>query len=492
MALPQPHDNHRASGASLERLCFVLWILRVTIIVLLNEIQYLRKRLSSFEKDSSASHKPPSSDGFRKKRGSPKRGASGRKPGGQKGHPGKARVMALPSQVSQTIPHKLQSCKKCGISLSESHESTPVGKHQVWEIPEIKPSVIEHVFYRTTCSCGHKDRPDVPEWMYSGTGENLQALIAYLTVEGKLSRRNLQSILGNVFHVPLALGAIQNRLEDTSRILQPACNEIEDELTNQNVINIDETSYPHNKSLTWLWAFVTSSFAFFTIQATRSSQVIRTVLGEAFDGIIISDRFSAYLKYHKDRARGLLQLCWAHIIRDVKALSTETAYGSTKPFSILMRQRIGAVFRVWYAHKYHTMSRERLIALAQPLLQEMRTFLENNLHAPSLAVSRFSRQLLKKWEHLFVFISHEGVEPTNNLAERTLRPGVQSRKMSYCTRSINGQILRARLLTVWQSCRMQNRNSLDFFRQAIHAHRHHLTMPSLLPQQVHTNTHLAA
>ena len=86
MALPQPHDNHRASGTSLERLCFVLWILRVTIIVLLNEIQYLRKRLSSFEKDSSASHKPLSSDGFRKKRGSPKRGASGRKPGGQKGH----------------------------------------------------------------------------------------------------------------------------------------------------------------------------------------------------------------------------------------------------------------------------------------------------------------------------------------------------------------------------------------------------------------------
>lgn len=134
--------------------------------------------------------------------------------------------MALPSLVSQTIPHKLQSCKKCGISLSVSHESTPVEKHPIGDIPEIKPSVIEHVFYRTTCSCGHKDRPDVPAWMYSGTGENLQVLIAYLTVEGKLSRRTLQSILGNVFHVPLALGAIQNRLEDTSRILQPACNEL--------------------------------------------------------------------------------------------------------------------------------------------------------------------------------------------------------------------------------------------------------------------------
>lgn len=488
MASPKKHTT----GASLECFSAVLWILRIVIILLLREIQYLRKRLAYYEKNSSNSHKPPSRDDPFQKRNAQKRGASGRKPGGQKGHLGKARVMSLPDQISQTIHHKPQSCKHCGISFSESHESIAVEKRQVWEIPEIKPTVIEHIFYKTTCSCGHKNRHDVPEWIYSGTGENLQALIAYLTVEGKLSRRILQSILENVFRVPLALGAIQNRLEDTSRIVQPVCDEIENELTNQKVINIDETSSPHKKSLPWLWIFVTSTLAFFTIHATRSSQVIRTVLGEAFDGIIISDRFSAYLKYHKDRSRGLLQLCWAHIIRDVKSLSTETAYGSNKPFSILMRQRIGAVFRVWYAHKYHTMPRERLIAQAQPILQEMRTFLENNLHAPSQAVSRFSRQLLKKWEYLFVFISHEGVEPTNNLAERTLRPGVLSRKISYCTRSINGQILRARLLTIWQTCRLQNRNSLDFFRQTIHAHRHHLTMPSLIPQQEHTNTHLVA
>ena len=168
--------------------------------------------------------------------------------------------------------------------------------------------------------------------MYSGAGENLQALITYLTTEGKLSRRVLQSILENVFHVPIALGTIQNRLEDTSHILQPIYTELENELTNQPVINIDETGHPHNKSLAWLWVFVTRYFAFFTISTSRGSQVIRSVLGERFDGIIISDRFSAYLKYHKDRACGLLQLCWAHIIRDVKALGSELAYSSSKPF----------------------------------------------------------------------------------------------------------------------------------------------------------------
>ena len=488
MASPKKHT----SKTSLECFSAVLWILRIVIVLLLREIQYLRKKLAAYERNSSNSHKPPSRDDPFHKRHTPRRGASGRKPGGQKGHPGKARITALPDQISQTIPHKPQSCNHCGVSFCESHESLPVEKRQVWEIPEIKPSVIEHVFYRTTCSCGHTNRLDVPDWMYSGAGENLQALIAYLAVEGKLSRRILQSILENVFHIPIALGTIQNRLEDTSHILQGVCAELENELTSQPVINIDETGHPHNKSLAWLWVFVTTTFAFFTISASRGSQVIRSVLGELFDGIIISDRFSAYIKYHKDRACGLLQLCWAHIIRDVKALSTELAFGSSKPFSPLMRQHIGAVFRIWHAHKRNTMSREQLIASTQPILREMRTFLENNLNAPSPAVSKFSRQLLKKWKHLFVFISHQGVEPTNNLAERAIRPAVQARKISYCTRSNKGQILRARLLTVWQSCRMQHRNPLDFFRQSIHAHRHYLTMPSLLTQHLLANTHLAA
>ncbi|HLE87819.1 MAG TPA: transposase [Candidatus Brocadiaceae bacterium] len=88
-----------------------------------------------------------------------------------------------------------------------------------------------------------------------------------------------------------------------------------------------------------------------------------------------------------------------------------------------------------------------------------------------------------EWDSLFTFIYHEGVESTNNLAERALRPAVQSRKISYCTRSANGQFLRARLLTVWQTCRIQHRNPLEFFRLTIHAHRNNLTLPSLLAPQ---------
>lgn len=470
-----------------SNISLIAWLLNI-IVALSQELQALRTKVAALEKDSNCSHKPPSSDGLNKQRGTTKRGCSGRKPGGQTGHRGRTRRNVPPDQVTETIPHQPQNCDQCGATFTEQHLSVPLERRQVWEIPEIKPLVHEHVFYQTRCDCGHTTRLPVPEWIYAGMGDNLQSHLAYLTAEAKLSRRSLQTILNDVFHVPLALGTIQNRLEDTAEILQPVCDELENELSQQAVINIDETSYPHNKTLNWLWAFVTRSFVFFTIQASRGSQVLRQILGERYDGIIICDRFSAYIKYHNDRACGFIQFCWAHIIRDIKALKHHLAVESDQLFAKVMCQRIGAVFRLWHTHQRGKMSRAQLIAAAEPIIAEMRTFVEANQKNPCHDVAKFNRQLLKRWHSLFTFIYHEGVEPTNNLAERLIRPGVQTRKISYGTRSQNGQLLRARLLTVLQTCRIQHRNALDFYRAVIHAHRHNLTLPSLLIN--HKDQHL--
>jgi len=476
-ALPHPGLNPAPGASSL-----VLWLLQM-VISLSQQNQQLTDKIASLEKDSNNSHKPPSSDGLNKKRGALKRGSSGRKPGGQKGHRGITRRNVPPSEVSKTIPYKPAECEKCGAHFSAQNHSLPIERRQVWEIPEIKPFVTEHVFYRTLCTCGHPTRLPVPNWMYSGIGERLQALIAYLVAEAKLTRRTTQTLLKQLFHVPLAVGTIQNRLEDTSEILEPVCDELEEELPKQTVVNIDETGYSHNKTLAWLWVFVTGTFCFFTIQASRGSKVIKKVLGEIFDGIIICDRFSAYVKYHKDRACGLIQFCWAHLLRDIKATNYEFAYHSDQPFSLLMRQRIGAVFKLWHTHKRGKISRQQLIEMAEPLVEDVRLFLEENRQAGSADVSKLSGKLLEKWNSLFTFIYHPGVEPTNNLAERMLRPAVQSRKISYCTRSENGQLLRARLLTVSATCRMQKRNGFDFLLETIQAYRHNRPTPSLLAVQ---------
>lgn len=446
------------------------------------ENEALKTKIASLQRDSTNSSKPPSSDGLAKKRGSPKRGSSGRRPGGQKGHIGRARKLAPPEAISETVDHKPDVCEACQRPLPDDAPSTIAERRQVTEIPEITPDIIEHVFHKLRCDCGHETRQAVPNWIMSGCGERLQALMAYLTAEGKLSRRSVQKVLAEAFGTWFSIGAIQNRLEDTSDAIEPVCRELEDALTSQRVTHIDETSYPHNGKLAWLWAFVGATFVFFTIRAGRGSKVLHDVLGSAFDGIIVCDRFSAYVKFQKDRARGLIQFCWAHIIRDVKAIEHVPASGSPGGFSQGVRQRMGAVFRLWHAFKRERLDRAALIKKAKPHMASMRAFLEENLESPSKAVRRFCKGQLAKWNSLFIFITHEGVEPTNNLAERTIRPAVQTRKISYGTRSENGQLLRARLLTVTQTCRMQARSSLDFLLKAIRAKRRRAPTPSLLEQ----------
>jgi len=311
-------------------------------------------------------------------------------------------------------------------------------------------------------------------------GETLQALMASLTSEARMSRRVLQKTLAEVFHVRCALGAIQNRLEDTSEALSPMTQELEAALPHESVVHSDETGSPHNRVGHWLWVFVTARFVFFTIQASRGSKVLKEVLGEAFAGILICDRFSAYLKYQKDRAVGLIQFCWAHLIREARALPPVMAQGSGELFSRRTRQHLGALFRLWHAFRRGHLSRAELIEKAQTPIQGLERLLTENLASPCREVAHFSKALLKKWDSLFTFVYHEGVEPTNNRAERHLRPGVQTRKVSYGTRSEAGQRLRARLLTVLQTSRMQGRAPLDLLTAAIRAKRHGLAFPSLL------------
>ena len=328
--------------AGLDGLIRLIEQLVSTITDLTKENKELNEKIESLSRDSTNSNKPPSSDGLKKKRGVNKRGSSGRKPGGQKGHKGKTRKILPPQEVTRTVEHKPEECEKCEKHFTEKDKSEPVERRQALEIPDIKPDVIEHVFYKTTCDCGHETRLPVPKWIYTGIGENLQSHIAFFTATTKLSGRVVKTVLEEVFKIPIAVGTIRNRLEDTSQILKPVYEELEGEL------------------------------------------------GEFFDGIIICDRYSAYIKYQKDRINGLLQFCWAHIIREVKAMEYEFAYGSDKLFSTVFRKHIGAVFRLWYSFKKGKISRKKPIELAQPVIKEMRTFLQQNLEAPSKAVSKFS------------------------------------------------------------------------------------------------------
>jgi transposase len=326
------------------------------------------------------------------------------------------------------------------------------------------------------CECGCQTKARIPAAVLaSNYGEQLIALIAYLTAVLKVPRRGVQEFCLTFLKLSISLGSIQRLLEYTSEALRKTVSELKDQLPQQQVLHADETGWRDR----WLWIFVNSAVIYFHVAHSRGSKVLRDVLGDAYNGILCVDRWGAYTKYHQ----GLIQFCWAHLKRDflgvlkiARKLKSTNGVLFAKTIERL-RQRIMAQ---WYLYKNGTISRPELIEKSQPIIHLIKMCFSRYEHSPEKYVRKLSKKLLKHFDKLFVFIYHDGVEPTNNRAERGIRPAVQWRKLCFGNRSDNGALLTSRLLTVTRTCWLQNRNPLEFIGSTIKAYRYGYTTPSLV------------
>jgi transposase len=229
-------------------------------------------------------------------------------------------------------------------------------------------------------------------------------------------------------------------------------------------------------SKVWLWIFVTSSLAYFTVSRSRGSKVLKEILGDAFPGILCSDRLGAYKSYHK----GLRQVCWAHIIREIKGIRHACRSPDAVRFSRWMLREVGRMFGLLNALREERLDRNTLVLKSVPVRARMSNCLQTYELSSDADVARMARGLLNCWDHLFTFLEHEGVEPTNNAAERGIRPAVQWRKISFGNRSEDGERFTARLLTVTRTCLVQRTNTFEYLVRAIQSHRMNLPHPSLV------------
>ena len=140
----------------------------------------------------------------------------------------------------------------------------------------------------------------------------------------------------------------------------------------------------------------------------------------------------------------------------------------------------GIVFRDGPGFRYGPITREQLIAKSIPLEKKFFALADRYADSPDKDVRNLALALLKHFGKFFAFLRNEGVEPTNNSAERALRCAVQWRKISFGSRSTQGEVAVARLLTVTRTCRMQNRKPLHYLGHAIRSHRKAQAVPSLL------------
>ncbi len=275
----------------------------------------LNAKIAQLEKNSKTSSKPPSSDEPKDKE--PKsetkdKDPKKRKPGGQPGHKGSNRELIPVEDVDEIIPYYPEKCENCGKVLPQNETANTIGLPFRWQTTEIEPikaKVTEHLGHTTLCDCGcHTSAELPPEIVKTNFGPRLAAIIAYLAAVLHVSRRGTREFCITFLNIQIALGTVQNLLEETSTALEPISNELKDALPEEPVLNGDETGWRDR----WLWISVAPTYIYFQVAISRGHKVLIDVLGKVYNGILCVDRWGAYTKYHK----GLFQICQAHLKRD--------------------------------------------------------------------------------------------------------------------------------------------------------------------------------
>jgi transposase len=443
-----------------------------TLTELLNgmaeEVAELKRRLGMNSQNSS---KPPSSDLPGTPR--PKAAGSGRKPGGQPGHPGHCREMVQPDLVETLRP---QQCKYCGKELVG--EDCHPRRHQVTDVPPIYPIVIEYQQHRLQCPhCGQSTLADLPKGVDgSPFGENLRALIALFTGVCHLSRRTTEFLLETLLNTPISLGAVSRTEEFVSQSVAEPVAKCVEYVRQQPALNVDETGWAgdNKEGRPWLWSATTRCASVFMILRSRGRAAAQSLLGD-YKGIVGSDRWSAY--NYLDTC--LRQVCWSHLKRDFQAFVDVGGEAGRIGAELLDRRK--EMFQWWRRVRDRTLSREAFQQNMAPVSREIEALLEQGTHCGHAKTQRTCQNILKLRQALWTFVRVEGVEPTNNAVERAIRPGVLWRRVSFGSHSDAGSRFVERMLTITATLKHQGRNVFNYLTEACHASLHRLPAPSLLP-----------
>jgi transposase len=405
---------------------------------------------------------------------------SGRKPGGQRGHPGHHRHRISLERVKDVIPYVPTICARCQSPLPAEpgpNEPEPTW-HQVAEIPELAAEITEHQGHARTClCCGHLNRGEIPPQIRAHViGPRLAAVMSYFSGRHHLSRRAVEEVVETVFEVPISLGSVSGLEAETSAALADPYQEAQEAVRNAPVKNTDETGWSEKGQKRWLWTAATATVAFFVIHLRRSYEGLQALLGETITGVVCSDRWSVYSKLPLH----LRQICWAHLKRDFQKLVDRG--GPAEAIGRTGLEVVECLFADWWVFRRGELDRTGLQARLDPIARELQGVLEQGCLCADSKAATFCANLLALYPALWLFTTMEGVEPTNNHAERILRLGVLWRKNAFGCHSATGCRFVERMLTVVQTLRLQKRPVLDFLYRAIVAHRAGLPSPQLLGQ----------
>jgi transposase len=434
--------------------------------------QQLADTTAKLNTNSSNSSLPPSSDRFHGKRRPPPPPDQPRtKRGGQLGHPRRQRPLVGPEQVRQTIPCKPTTCRRCGKPLA-GNDPAPL-RHQVAELPVVVPDVVEYQLHRLSCRCCHTATcGTLPPGVKGQFGPRLEATLALLAGRYRLGLRPVVDLAADLWGLHLSTGMVSKLRGCTAQALELPWVQVALYVRTRNV-NIDETPWRESKQGAYLWAAVTPLAALFHIAKERTAQIAQKLLGKTYAGVATCDRLKSYWWIKR------LQWCWAHLRRDFQAMIDRGKPGKAIGESLL--EQSNTLFHLWHPFREGKRSRARFQTAMRPVREAVKMALQRGKKSRCRKTAGTCKELLGHEEWLWTFVDVEGVEPTNNEAERTERQGVLLRKTSGGTDSRQGSRFVERVLTVVDTCQRQGKKVLEYLSACIESWRQDRDPPSLVP-----------
>lgn len=445
------------------------------------ELKELKARLRELEvklgQNSRNSSKPPSSDPPSTPPKPPKVPRA-RKAGGQIGHEGYTRPLVPSERVDDPIELLPDHCPGCAIRFAP--DLPTIGgprRTQVFELPVVQPHITEYRRHTRCCpNCRSPVTAELPPDAPPGAfGPRATALMAVLRGRYRLSLDDTVELLADVFKLPLSSASIVTSCGRTSEALAPVDAAIQAVVQASASVNADETSWPTETRKGWLWVAVCTIATCFRIHQRRSRPALRHLLGEAYRGIVGSDRWTSYEQYPD----GQRQLCWAHLSRNLLGLLERSADETRWAQHLL--DLSDDLFLAWHRYKGGWIDQVALQQALIPVRLAMREKLHAGADSPWPKIASFSRELLKHWDALLTFSRVEGIEPTNNAAERALRHAVLWRKGCFGSRSEAGCRFVERMLSVQATCKQQQRSPFAFMTEAVEAAWAGKPAPVLVP-----------
>lgn len=429
-----------------------LLLMQQQIVTLLERISELEHRLN---KDSSNSHKPPSSDSFRKPIQN-NREKSNKSQGAQPGH--KGTMLTMTDDPDKIILHPVRGKCDCGREL-RWQPVINVQRSQVIDIPEKLKEITEHQIEVKQCKCGQIYYGKTLSMAPVQYGSRIKAMSVYMNNYELLPYDRLQDFFHDCFNIEFSDGALVGANEKCYVNLEPTEQQIKYSLKSSPVIHNDETGLRCEKSLKWAHVSSNQNFTHYAFHDRRGTEAINDIgILPGYKGVSVHDRYSSYDSYQCDHG-----LCNAHLLRDLKGIVEDGKTWASQMISLLLQAkkykettRLSKKIKDEIFSEYYKIVSSGLGS--EPVLEENTVKKRGRKKKPD-SLRLLETFLNRKYQILKFFIKKN--VPFDNLAERDLRMIKLKQKISGCFRTKKGAEIFCRIRSYISTIRKHGYSIID-------------------------------